>query len=61
MPFMRDRSLEKQVSNARKIIKRLDVDNFYAMNSEMCSFIGTIIMWFTLCHLYSGYNLTVYR
>jgi ammonia channel protein AmtB len=31
------------------------------MNSETCNFIGTLIMWFSLCHLYSGYSLTVYR
>lgn len=61
MPFARDKSLERQVASARKMIKRLDQDNFYAMNSELCNFIGTLIMWFTLCHLYAGYNLTVYR
>jgi len=61
MPFTRDRSLERQVQVVRKLLKRLDTDNFYAMNSELCNFIGTLIMWFTLCHLYSGYNLTVYR
>jgi len=31
------------------------------MNNELANFLGTIIMWFSLCHLYSGYNLTVYR
>jgi ammonia channel protein AmtB len=31
------------------------------MNNELCNFIGTLIMWFSLCHLYSGYSLTVYR
>lgn len=61
MPFTRDRSLEKQVSVARRVLKRLDGDNFYAMNSELCSFLGSMIMWFTLCHIFSGYNLTVYR
>jgi hypothetical protein len=61
MPFTRDRALDRQVSAARKLLKRFDTDNFYAMNSELCNFIGTLIMWFTLCHLYSGYNLTVYR
>lgn len=61
MPFTRDRSLDRQVQVVRKMLKRLDTDNFYSMNSELCNFIGTLIMWFTLCHLYSGYNLTVYR
>ena len=61
MPFTRDKSLEKQVANARKLLKRHDSDNFYSMNSELANFIGTLIMWFSLCHLYSGYNLTVYR
>jgi hypothetical protein len=61
MPFTRDKSLEKQVANARKLLKRHDSDNFYSMNNELANFIGTLIMWFSLCHLYSGYNLTVYR
>lgn len=61
MPFTRDKSLEKQVSTARKLLKRQDKDNFYSMNNELCNFIGTLIMWFSLCHLYSGYSLTVYR
>lgn len=61
MPFTRDKSLDGQVSVVRRLLRRLDGDNFYAMNSELCNFIGTLIMWFTLCHLYSGYNLTVYR
>lgn len=61
MPFTRDKSLEKQVGAARKLLKRLDGDNFYAMNSELCSFMGSLIMWFSLCHIFSGYNLTVYR
>ena len=60
LPFTRDKSLESQVNKATKILKRLDTDNFYSMNSELCNFIGTLIMWFTLCHLYSGYNLSVY-
>ena len=61
MPFTRDKSLEYQVSKARKLLKRLDIDNYYQMNSELCNFMGSIIMWFTLCHLYSGFNMTVYR
>jgi ammonia channel protein AmtB len=61
MPFTRDISLEKQVANARKLLKRHDSDNFYSMNNELANFIGTLMMWFSLCHLYSGYNLTVYR
>lgn len=61
MPFTRDTSLEKQVANARKLLKRHDSDNFYSMNNELANFIGTLMMWFSLCHLYSGYNLTVYR
>jgi len=60
MPFTRDKSLESQVSKAQKLLKNLDDDNFYAMNSELCNFFGTIMMWFSLCHLYSGYNLTVF-
>jgi ammonia channel protein AmtB len=31
------------------------------MSNELCNFIGTLMMWFSLCHLYSGYSLTVYR
>ncbi len=61
MPFTRDTSLEKQVANARKLLKRHDSDNFYSMNNELANFIGTLMMWFSLCHLYSGYTLTVYR
>ena len=61
MPFTRDKSLEKQVGAARKLLKRLDGDNFYSMNSELCSFMGSLVMWFSLCHIFSGYNLTVYR
>ncbi len=60
MPFTRDRSLESQVGKAHRLLRRLDTDNFYSMNSELCSFIGTLLMWFALCHLYSGYNLSVY-
>jgi len=60
MPFTRDKSLESQVSKAQKLLKHLDDDNFYAMNSELCNFVGTMMMWFSLCNLYSGYNLSVF-
>jgi hypothetical protein len=49
MPFTRDKSFEKQVATARKLMRRLEEDSYYSMNSELCSFIGTITMWFTLC------------
>lgn len=48
------------MSKAQKLLKHLDNDNFYAMNSELCNFVGTLMMWFALCHLYSGYNLSVF-
>ena len=44
----------------RKIIKRADKDNYFTPNNEIFTFIGTIIMWFSICHLQSGYNLHVY-
>ncbi len=49
LPFAKDMPLPKKVDKARKLIKRIDCDNFYAMNSEILSFLGSIIMWFTLC------------
>lgn len=42
------------------MIKRAESDGYYAMNDEVLSFIGTIIMWFSLSHLFSGYDLSVY-
>jgi len=30
------------------------------MNNEILNFMGSIIMWFSLCHIYSGFNLSVY-
>lgn len=47
--------MEKQIEKVRKLIINTDQDNFYTMNSEMCTFIGTIIMWISLCQLYGGF------
>ena len=42
------------------MLKRIDSDNFYAMNSDLCTFMGSIIMWFSLCHIMSGLNLSIF-
>lgn len=60
MQFSKGDGLERFANKARKLIKRIDGDNFYSMNSELCSFMGSIIMWFTLCHIMSGLNLSAY-
>lgn len=57
LPFNKNISMQDQVSKVRKLILNADNDNFYSMNSEMAVLIGTIIMWISLCHLYSGFNL----
>jgi ammonia channel protein AmtB len=49
--FKKDISMEKQVEKARKLILKIDEDTFYSTNSDLLIFIGTIIMWFSLCHL----------
>lgn len=59
MPIYKE-DINEQVLKARKIIKNVDCDSFYTMNCPICSFIGTLIMWFSLCHIYSGLSLSVY-
>ena len=43
------------------MLKRVDNDNLYAMNNEIMNFIGSLIMWFSLCQLYSGFDMHVYN
>mmetsp|Transcript_36330 Transcript_36330/g.35219 ORF Transcript_36330/g.35219 Transcript_36330/m.35219 type:complete len:100 (+) Transcript_36330:760-1059(+) len=47
------------VNGARKTIFRADNDGFYTHNSELFMFVGTMIMWICLAHLYSGFHLKV--
>eukprot|EP00347_Sterkiella_histriomuscorum_P003745 403363109 len=50
--FNKENGYEIYVEKARKLIKKADSDNFYSMNNEMLSFLGSIIMWFSLCHIF---------
>lgn len=40
---------EYRIQKVRKLLKRVDSDSFYTMNSEIASFAGTLLMWFSLC------------
>ncbi len=61
LQFSKNENLEAFVKKARKLIKNADNDNFYTMNNELLSFIGSIIMWFSLCQVMSGFNLSIYE
>lgn len=49
---------DKYVSQIRKLLENTDNDSFFTMNSPICVFIGTMVMWLSLCHMYSSYWLS---
>ncbi len=57
MPYNKEKSLEQTISKTRKIIQNCDTDCFYTHNDLML-LIGTAIMWVSLCHIFSGFQLS---
>ena len=57
MPFGNNRSPEEAVEKVRKLLEGLDNDNFFSLNSPICVFAGTIIMWVSLPYPYGFFML----
>ena len=60
LPVYRE-DTEYRIQKVRKLLKRVDSDSFFTMNSEIASFSGTLLMWFSLCQIQSGFSLSVYN
>lgn len=55
MPYNKEFSLEYNIRKARKIISKTGNDSFYIHNNDTLVVIGTVIMWVSLCHIFSGF------
>ena len=53
----KSKNLFLQLEKVRKIVRKSDDDGFFARNSDLTMFIGTILMWISLAHLSAGITL----
>jgi len=54
----KSKNLFVQLEKVRKIVRKSDNDSFFARNSDLTMFIGTILMWISLAHLSAGITLS---
>ena len=54
----KSKNLVVQLEKVRKIVRKSDNDGFFARNSDLTMFFGTVLMWFSLAHLSAGIGLS---